>query len=159
VLYNATYAVLSYPAGVVSDRLSRRSVFGVGLVAFSATYLGFGFTTTTSWVWLLLPLYGTYTALTDGISRAWVADLVAADERGTALGIHAAVSGACLLVAGVWAGLAWHGTGHVPFVVSGCAVALVAVVVLAGARFFDPTPAEAPAGEPTSLRRSERGAG
>jgi len=27
-------------------------------------------------LWVLFPLYGCYTALTDGVSRAWVADLV-----------------------------------------------------------------------------------
>ena len=140
VLYNTTYALLSYPAGVVSDRLSRRAVFGVGLLVFSATYLSFGLTTTPSWVWLLLPLYGAYTALTDGVSRAWVADLVPAHERGTALGIHAAVSGFGLLIAGVWAGLAWHGSGHVPFLVSGVVVVALAVILLVGGRFFDATP-------------------
>ena len=111
---------------------------------FSATYLGFGLTATSAWVWLLLPLYGTYTALTDGVSRAWVTDLVPADERGTALGIHAAVSGVCLLIAGVWAGLAWHGTGHLPFVLSGCVVAVIATVVLAAGRIFDARPEPAP---------------
>ena len=137
VLYNLTYALLSYPAGVVSDRLSRRVVFAVGLVVFSVTYLGFGLTTTPAWVWLLLPLYGAYTALTDGVSRAWVTDLVPAQERGTALGIHAAVTGVGLLIAGVWAGLAWHGTGHVPFIASGIVVAILAVTLLAGGRTFD----------------------
>lgn len=145
VLYNLTYALLSYPAGVVSDRLSRRVVFAVGLVVFSVTYLGFGLTTTSAWVWLLLPLYGAYTALTDGVSRAWVADLVPAQERGTALGIHAAVTGVGLLIAGVWAGLAWHGTGHVPFIASGIVVAILAVILLTGARIFDHTPPAAPA--------------
>jgi len=145
VLYNLTYALLSYPAGVVSDRLNRRVVFAVGLVVFAVAYLGFGLTATSGWLWLLLPTYGAYTALTDGVSRAWVADLVPAEARGTALGIHAAVSGLGLLVAGVWAGLAWHGTGHVPFVVSGivlAVLAVLAVVLLAGARWFDaPAPA------------------
>jgi MFS family permease len=140
VLYNLTYALLSYPAGVVSDRLSRRVVFAVGLVVFSITYLGFGLTTTAAWVWVLLPLYGAYTALTDGVSRAWVADLVPEQERGTALGIHAAATGMGLLIAGVWAGLAWHGTGHVPFIISGIIVAVLAVVLLAGARVFDHPP-------------------
>ncbi len=138
VLYNTTYALLSYPAGAVSDRLSRPVVFGVGLLVFSATYLGFGLTDTASWVWVLLPLYGAYTALTDGVSRAWVADLVPPSERGTALGVHAAISGVGLLVAGVWAGLAWHGTGHVPFVISGVITAALAAVLLANRRMFDP---------------------
>ncbi len=138
VLYNLSYALLSFPAGVVSDRLGRRVVFAVGLVIFSVTYLGYGLTTTVAWLWFLLPLYGAYTALTDGISRAWIADLVRADERGTALGIHAAVNGVGLLVAGVWAGLAWHGTGHVPFVVSGIVTAVLAITVLTAGRFLDP---------------------
>lgn len=137
VLYNVSYAVLSYPAGIVSDRLGRRVVFGVGLGVFSVTYLGFGLTTTTAWLWFLLPLYGAYTALTDGVSRAWITDLVPADERGTALGIQAAVSGVGLLFAGVWAGLAWHGTGHIPFLISGLVVAVVAILVLIAGRFLD----------------------
>lgn len=137
VLYNLTYAALSYPAGRVSDRLGRRRVFAVGMVVFAVVYLGFGLTTSATWLWLLLPIYGCYTALTDGVSRAWVADLVPATDRATALGIHAAITGAGLLVAGVWAGLAWHGTGHVPFVISGVAVAVLALVLLAGGRFFD----------------------
>lgn len=136
VLYNVTYAALSYPAGVVSDRLDRRTVFAVGLVVFALTYLGFGLTQSAGWVWVLLPLYGAYTALTDGVSRAWVADLAPATSRGTALGIHAAVSGFGLLIAGVWAGLAWHGTGHVPFIVSGIVVAILAVALLFGRAWF-----------------------
>jgi len=141
VLYNLSYAVLSYPAGLVSDRLNRRVVFATGLVFFAVAYLGFGLTDTTRWLWVLFPIYGAYTALTDGVSRAWVADLVPADSRGTALGIYAAVSGVGLLVAGIWAGLAWHGTGHVPFVVSGALVAVLAVTLLASGRLFtEPEP-------------------
>ncbi len=118
VLYNLTYAGLSYPAGLVSDRLNRRLVYATGMLIFAATYLGFGVAGDATWLWVLFPFYGAYTALTDGVSRAWVADVVPAAARGTALGIHAAVSGAGLLVAGVWAGLAWHGTGRVPFIAS-----------------------------------------
>ena len=129
VLYNLTYAGLSYPAGLVSDRLNRRVVYATGLVVFAATYLGFGVAGDASWLWVLFPLYGGYTALTDGVSRAWVADLVPATNRGTALGIHAAVTGAGLLIAGIWAGLAWHGTGRVPFIASGIAVFGIALVL------------------------------
>lgn len=146
VLYNVTYAALSYPAGVVSDRRNRRVVFATGLVVFAVAYLGFGFTTSSAWVWLLLPVYGAYTALTDGVSRAWVVDLAGPEARGTALGIHAAVSGAGLLVAGVWAGLAWNGTGHVPFVISGVLVLAIAIVLFLGGRWFDETASDGPTG-------------
>jgi len=140
VLYNLSYAALSFPAGVVSDRRNRRTVFAVGLVAFAIAYTGLGLTSTGPWVWILFPVYGAYTALTDGVSRAWVADLVQAQQRGTALGIHAAVSGAGLLVAGLWAGLACGTMGTIPLVASGLAAALLAVVLLTAGRFLDPAP-------------------
>ncbi|MBX3287487.1 MAG: MFS transporter, partial [Actinobacteria bacterium] len=130
VTYNLSYALLAYPAGVVSDRRSRREVYAGGLAVFAVAYVGFGLTASAGWLWLLFPVYGGYTALTDGVSRAWIADLAPASARGTALGIHAAVSGVGLLVAGLWAGLAWQGTGRVPFLVSGALVAVLAVVLL-----------------------------
>ncbi len=129
VLYNLVYAALSYPAGAASDRLSRRTVVSLGLVVFAVAYLGFGLTTTKAWVWVLFPVYGAYTALTDGVTRAWIADLVPAGSRGTALGVHAAVSGVGLLAAGVWAGLAWHGTGRTPFLVAGVVGLLIAALL------------------------------
>lgn len=135
VLYNLSYALLSYPAGVVSDRRSRSGVFAVGLCLFALTYLGLGLELSAGWLWVLLPLYGGYTALTDGVSRAWIADLVPASQRGTGLGIQAAVSGAGLLVAGVWAGLAWGRAGRVPFLISGVtAVVLAATILVSGSR-------------------------
>ncbi|MEZ5143020.1 MAG: MFS transporter [Acidimicrobiales bacterium] len=137
VLYNLSYALLSYPAGTLSDRLDRRRIVIVGMVVFSIAYLGFGLTDTAAWVWLLLPVYGCYTALTDGVSRAWVTDLVPPSERGTALGLHAAITGIGFLVAGVWAGLAWNGTGRVPFLVSGVVVLVLAGVLATAGRSID----------------------
>jgi MFS family permease len=131
VLYNLSYAALSYPAGVVSDRLDRRLVYAIGMVVFAVSYLAFGLISSPAWLWLIFPVYGAYTALTDGVSRAWIADIVPGAQRGTALGVQSAVSGFGLLVAGTWAGLAWHGTGHVPFVISAVVVFVLAGVVLA----------------------------
>jgi MFS family permease len=145
VLYNLSYAILSYPAGRLSDRLGRRRIFGTGLAVFSLAYLGFGLSASPGWLWLILPVYGAYAALTDGISRAWVSDVVPPDARGTALGIHAAVSGLGLLAAGLWAGLAWHDTGRGPFVLSGTIAAALAAAVLLGGRSLDPSPPAASA--------------
>jgi MFS family permease len=141
VLYNLAYAALSFPAGVLSDRLPRRAVFAAGLVVFGVAYTGLGAVTTSTWVWVLLPFYGFYTALTDGVGKAWVAGLLPTTATGTGLGVYQGISGATAVVAGLWAGLLWHGTGRFPLVVSGCTVTVLAVVlVVAGARLERPDP-------------------
>ena len=81
-LYNLTYALASYPAGVVSDKIPRRIVVGCGLVIFACAYIGLGVISTTMWVWVLFPVYGLYTALTDGATKAWIVDLAPAADRG-----------------------------------------------------------------------------
>jgi MFS family permease len=125
-LYNASYAGLSYPAGALSDRIGRRRVFAGGLAAFAVAYLGLGLADRGAWVWPLLIIYGAYTALTDGVGKAWVADLLPAGTLGTGLGLYQGVVGACSLVAGIWAGLAWGSDGHVPLLISGAIVAVLA---------------------------------
>ena len=64
-------------------------------------------------------------------------------RQGTALGLHAAITGVGLLIAGVWAGLAWHGTGRLPLIISGCVVAVLTVALVAfGARLERTEPPE-----------------
>jgi MFS family permease len=125
-LYNVVYAALSLPAGIQSDRRSRRVVFGAGLVPFAVAYLGLGLATSSAWVWALLPVYGAFTALTDGVARAWVADLLPAETLGTGIGLYQGITGAGALAAGVWAGLAWGSDGRVPLIASGAGAGLLA---------------------------------
>jgi MFS family permease len=136
-LYNATYAGLSLPAGIVSDRLPRRLVYATGLLIFAIAYIGLGLARSGGWVWVLLPLYGGYTALTDGVGKAWVADLLPASALGSGLGLFQGVIGGCTLVASVWAGLAWGGDGATPLVISGAVVGVLAVGLLATGRRLD----------------------
>jgi MFS family permease len=140
-LYNALYAGLSYPAGVVSDRLPRRLVFACGLGVFAVAYVGLGLARSSGWVWVLLPLYGAYTALTDGVGRAWVANLIPADRLGRGLGLYQAAIGAAALVAGIWAGLAWGSGGRTPLVVSGAAAGVIAVGLASAGRWLEPADA------------------
>jgi MFS family permease len=134
VLYNLTYAGLSYPAGRLSDRVPRRIIFAAGLAVFATAYLGLGVVTTSGWVWPLLAVYGAFTALTDGVGKAWITDLLPPERHGSGLGLYQGVIGAGSLVAGIWAGLAWHGNGRLPLVISGTVVAVLAIVLLAGGK-------------------------
>jgi MFS family permease len=139
-LYNLSYTLLSYPAGAVSDRLPRRIVFAVGLAIFAAAYIGLGITTSRTAVWLLFPVYGGYIALTDGVSKAWITDLAPADAKGRALGNQQALAGGGAVLAGIWAGLAWRGSGTFPLVFAGAVAGAVALVILAAGKRIERHP-------------------
>jgi MFS family permease len=134
VAYNTAYAALSYPAGVWADRLGARRIYAVGLGCFSVGYLGLGVAGSAGWVWPLVVVYGGFTACTDGVGKAWVSQLVDADRQGRAQGTFQGMTGGAVLVAGLWAGLAWGGDGQVPLLVSGTAAAMLTLVLLTAGR-------------------------
>jgi MFS family permease len=134
VAYNTIYAALSFPAGAMSDRRSRRRVFGVGLVFFAIGYVGLGLTRSHVVAWLLLAAYGAYTAATDGVGKAWISSLVPSGRQGSAQGVFQGLSAAGILVAGLWAGLAWGDDGRLPLLVSGSVGAALAVWLLLAPR-------------------------
>lgn len=130
IVYNAVYALASYPAGALSDRLPRHLVFAAGLAFFAVGYVGLGLIDAPWLVFVILPLYGGFAACTDGVGKAWVASLAPEDRQGGAQGLYQAVTGGAVLVAGLWAGLAWGGTGQVPLLLAGSIGAVAAVALL-----------------------------
>ena len=119
VAYNVVYALASFPAGALADRLPHSVVFGVGLLFFAVAYLGLGLTTDPVWAWILIGVYGIFTACTDGVGKAWVSSLVGSGRQTTAQGVFQGGSGLAILVAGVWAGLLWGADGRLPLLISG----------------------------------------
>lgn len=131
ITYNAVYALLSYPAGALADRLPRAGVFGLGLVFFAVAYTGLGLSRDHTTAWLLLAGYGAYTACTDGVGKAWVSGLLTTATQGTGQGVFQGMSGLGVLVAGLWAGLLWGADGTVPLLLSGLVAAVLAIGLLA----------------------------
>ena len=130
VTYNLVYAVASYPAGVLSDRLPRQRVIALGLVCFAIGYLGLGLVHSHLAAWLLLGVYGLFAAFTDGVGKSWVSALVDQGHQARAQGIFQAATGTGILLAGIWAGLAWSGDGQGPLLVSGTVGAVAAATFL-----------------------------
>jgi MFS family permease len=130
ICYNLAYAGLAYPAGALSDRIPRHLVFAAGLVCFAVGYLGLGLIDSPGWVFVILPIYGGFAAATDGVGKAWVADLAPPERQAGAQGLYQGLTGGAVLAAGIWAGLAWHDTGRLPLLMSG-AVGLVLAAALA----------------------------
>jgi MFS family permease len=131
--FNVVYASLSTPAGALSDRWGRRRVLIVGYVVFALVYLGFAVASGPSgrWTaWLLFLVYGTYYALTEGIQRAFIVDLVRPESLATALGVFASATGLALLPASLVAGLLWDRVGpSAPFFYGGVMAASAALLL------------------------------
>ena len=116
VVFNLVYALISTPAGIISDRLGRKTVIVLGWSIYAITYFGFGLASAAWHVWLLFSLYGLYYGVAEGVSRAFVADLVPVERRGTAYGLYHTAVGLSLLPASLIAGWLWHLSGpEVPF--------------------------------------------
>ena len=131
VAYNTSYSLLAMPAGIASDRLGRRNVIGLGFAVFAAVYLGFAAIDAGAYVWLLFPVYGVYMALTEGVGRALVADLVPSERRGSALGLYQGGVGLMALLSSIMAGLLWDHVGpSAPFFLGGSTAALALVLLL-----------------------------
>jgi len=131
-MFSLVYTVVSYPAGVISDRFGRWRVIAVGWVLYAFVYLGLAKAGTAS-IWPLLAVYGAYIALTDGVGKALLADHVPRERRGFAIGLFYMATGVTTLGSSVLAGVLWDRVGPAaPFwfggVTAAAAVALLLVM-------------------------------
>jgi MFS family permease len=108
VIFNAAYVAVSIPAGVLSDRLGRKRVVALGWAVYALVYLGFAISGSIAGIWALFAAYGVYYGIVEGVARAFVADLVPSERRGTAYGLYHGVVGLTLLPASVIAGWLWE---------------------------------------------------
>lgn len=135
VLFNISYALLAFPVGALSDHFPRHTVYSIGLLCFGVAYLGLALTKSHLFAVLLLILYGGFAACNDAVGKAWVSTLAPDEAQGWAQGLFQGVTGGAILVAGIWAGLAWNlgaGAGTVPLLISGVVGLVVALLLFSG---------------------------
>jgi MFS family permease len=128
VMFNLIYSSVSTPAGMLSDKLGRRRLIMLGWVIYAAVYLGFAVANASWQVWFLFAAYGAYYAVTEGVSRAFVADLVPVDRKGTAFGWYYGVLSIFLLPASLIAGYLWSAVSPASSFYFGAAMSFVAAI-------------------------------
>jgi MFS family permease len=128
--FNLSSSIFSIPIGMLSDRIGRRPVLIAGFFIFAVLYLGFGVVKSVSWIWLLFVLYGLYYAFTEGIQKAYIADIVPVGQRGTAMGTYNAMTGFAALPASILAGFLWQTFGPVVAFTTSSGFAVVAALLM-----------------------------
>lgn len=132
-LFNVVGALAAGPVGARSDRVGRRRVLVAGFAGYALVYAGFALLDRPTGAWLLFAAYGIPYAMTEGVSRAFVVDLVDPAVRATALGTYTFVLGLAALPASLIAGVLWDAIGPAaPFrlsaVLMGAAALLLAIM-------------------------------
>ena len=105
--YNVVGSVSSPVCGHLSDRIGRRPIIVASFLVYALIYAAFGLTSSLTAVWVIFCCYGLYHGLSEGIFRAYVADLVESDRRATAYGLFNTAIGIALIPASVVFGLLW----------------------------------------------------
>lgn len=144
VVLSAVRMITSMPLGMLSDRVGRRALIVSGWLVYAMVYLGFAAAKHPWHVWVLFALYGLYFGLTEGVEKAFVADIVPAHLRGTAYGAFNFAVGVGALPASIIAGALWQKFGAAYAFGFGAAAAfaasvLLAVFVVEGANSFSPS--------------------
>lgn len=131
IFYNLLYAIGAFPFGLLADRLGMKNIFVVGLLLFSATYFGMSFISSVPGFFVLFGIYGLFMAATEGISKAWLSNLVRKEETGTAIGLFVSLQSIALMIASAFAGLLWSFYGaSVTFLLTACMGAGVSLFIL-----------------------------
>ena len=128
--FNLVAALISYPAGFLSDQLGRRNILLVSYAIFLATYLGFALTRNIAFIAVLFILYGLYQGIFRSVGKALASDYVPERLRASGIGWYNTTVGLFGLVASLVAGLLWDQVGHAAVFLFGAGFAVVGGIAL-----------------------------
>jgi len=111
MVYNLMAAISSPMMGYVSDKVGRKPVIAISFAYYVGIYTAFALSDQPLEVWLLFGLYGIYYGLSNGVYRAYLADLIKPENRGAAYGIFNTGIGLALFPASLIMGLIWDAYG------------------------------------------------
>jgi MFS family permease len=102
----------------------------MGWLIYGLVYLGFALSTHIWQLWVLFAVYGIFYGFCEGAAKAFVADMVPAERRGTAYGLYNGVVGLMALPASLIAGIMWDKISPAATFYFGAGLALLAMVGL-----------------------------
>ena len=129
--------VFSTPLGSLSDRIGRKTVICAGWGIYAFVYLSFAFLDRLPGSWqivgtfLLFAIYALYYAFTEGAEKAFVADVVGTQSRGSAFGLYNFAVGIGALPASIIFGFLYTTFGATAAFGTGAAIACLSILLLA----------------------------
>lgn len=130
IVYNSTYCSVSYPAGMLSDKLGRVAMLVIGFCCLLAGDL---FLSAASNLWMVfvgIALCGAQMAITQSIFMSLIVDTVPEDLRGTGFGIFYLICAVSVLVSNTGAGFIAEHMGERYAFIASFIIATIALAIL-----------------------------
>ncbi|MEI7964970.1 MAG: MFS transporter [Chitinophagaceae bacterium] len=132
IFYNLVFAVLAYPIGILADKMGLKRIFLFGLAFYILVYAGFALNSNPIIYLFLFIGYGIYQAATDGVSKAWISNMVDKKDTATAIGTFTGFQSIGMLIASSLCGVLWMVFGSMITFLITAAIALIVLIYLAG---------------------------
>jgi MFS family permease len=128
--YNLVAALVSYPAGSLSDKFGRKPLLLISFIVFLVTYLGFAFSSDIFLTGFLFVFYGLFQGIFRASGKSYAADFVPAHLRASGIGWYSTTVGLSGLIASIIAGGLWDKVSHTSVFVYGSALSLLGIIFL-----------------------------
>jgi MFS family permease len=128
--FNLLAALISYPAGTLSDSFGRKNILLASFFIFVITYLGFALTRSIIVIGALFVFYGLFQGIFRAVGKAFASDLVPEHLRASGVGWYNSTVGLLQLVASLVGGVLWDQIGHAAVFYYGVAFALFGTIAL-----------------------------
>jgi MFS family permease len=128
--FNLVAAVVSYPAGYLSDQWGRKNILLLSFAVFLFAYLGFALARNMAVIAVLFACYGAHQGIFRAVGKTLATDFVPEQLRASGIGWYNTTIGLLQLAASIVAGLLWDHVGHRAVFLYGAAFALVGIIAL-----------------------------
>jgi MFS family permease len=128
--YNLVAALISYPAGSLSDKFGRKPVLLISFIIFVISYAGFALSLNVFLIGFLFVAYGLFQGIFRATGKSYASDFVPQHLRASSIGWYSSVVGLSGLIASLVAGQLWDKVSHSAVFIYGAASALVGILFL-----------------------------
>jgi MFS family permease len=126
IFYNLVYALSAFPLGIVADKIGLKKMYVFGLSIFAIVYFGMSLSSNIYMIAGLFFLYGVYASATEGVSKAWISNIILKKDTATGIGTYSAFQSICSMLASSLAGFIWYQFGaSATFIITGVSTLLI----------------------------------
>jgi MFS family permease len=129
-MFNLVAALISYPAGSLSDKFGRKHLLLISFIIFLISYTGFAFISNLFLLGILFVFYGLFQGIFRSAGKTFAADFVPANLRASSIGWYSTTVGLAGLVASIVAGELWDKVSHAAVFIYGAIFSITGIVAL-----------------------------